>query len=141
MLRSLSSPLTEFLLVTIHRRAGVVEEVGSNVTGWEIGDRVMALLGGGGYAQCAAGSFSLLLPFLTHLDVVVPASQAMPVPPSLSFEEAAAIPEAFLTAFQTLFSIGKVNQDGPKDVLIHAAGRLEFNSFNSNSSNRNSFEE
>src|SRR5438132_2597245 len=47
------------------------------------GDRVMALLAGGGYAERAR----------------VPAAQAMPIPGQLSFEQAAAIPEAFLTAW------------------------------------------
>ena len=50
------------------------------------GDRVMGILGGGGYAECVA----------------VPAGQCLPVPPALSFSDAAAIPEAFLTAFDAL---------------------------------------
>ena len=50
------------------------------------GDRVMGILGGGGYAA----------------RVAVPAGQCLPVPPALSFAHAAAIPEAFLTAFDAL---------------------------------------
>src|SRR5436190_582732 len=54
------------------------------------GDRVMALLAGGGYAESAR----------------VPATQAMPIPGQLSFEQAAAIPEAFLTAWLNLATLG-----------------------------------
>src|SRR6056297_1781335 len=66
--------------------AGVVEEVGSEVTRWEEGDHVLGLLPGGGYAEYCT----------IHEDM------AMPMPENLSFEEAATIPETFLTAFQAL---------------------------------------
>jgi NADPH:quinone reductase-like Zn-dependent oxidoreductase len=67
------------------------------------GDRVMALLGGGGYAELAR----------------VPAGQAMPVPEGMSFAEAAAIPEAFLTAWLNLFMLGRL---APGEVVVvHAA--------------------
>jgi tumor protein p53-inducible protein 3 len=82
--------------------AGEVEAVGHQVRGRRIDDRVCALLPGGGYAQY----------------VVVPAELAMPIADTMSFEEAAAIPEAFLTAFQALTWLGKV-QVG-ETVLIHA---------------------
>lgn len=82
--------------------AGEVEVVGSQCRGWKKGDRVMALLAGGGYAQYAA----------------VPCGMAMRIPSNLSFEEAAAIPEAFLTAFQVLVWIGRL-QEGDY-ALIHA---------------------
>ena len=82
--------------------AGVVAALGEGCAGWRVGDRVFALLPGGGYAEY----------------VTVPAAMALPIPPSLSFEQAAAIPEAFLTAFQTLFWIGRL-QAG-EWVLIHA---------------------
>jgi tumor protein p53-inducible protein 3 len=68
------------------------------------GDRVMALLAGGGYAEKAR----------------VPPGQAMPIPANLSFEEAAAIPEAFLTAWLNLIKLGAL-QPG-QAVVIHAAG-------------------
>jgi len=82
--------------------AGEVEEVGSAVTQWKKGDRVMALLPGGGYAQF----------------VSVPSEMAMQVPPDMDLPTAAGIPEAFLTAFQTLFTIG--NLQPHQKVLIHA---------------------
>lgn len=81
--------------------AGVVEAVGSGVTNWKPGDRVMGLVSGG-YAEYA----------------VIHASRAMRIPQPLSFEEAAAIPEVFLTAYQTLFWIGKLKEK--ETVLIHA---------------------
>ncbi len=67
------------------------------------GERVMALLAGGGYAERAR----------------VPAAQALPVPERLSFTEAAAIPEAFLTAWLNLFLLGKLTPG--EVVVVHAA--------------------
>lgn len=81
--------------------AGTVVETKGEST-FSIGDRVMGLVNGGGYAEYA----------------VMPADRAMPIPGSFSFVEAAAIPEVFLTAYQTLFWIGKL-QDR-ESVLIHA---------------------
>src|SRR5690349_8582365 len=63
--------------------AGEVIDVGANVRGWSRGERAMALLPGGGYAE----------------EVVVDAGSAMHVPAVLSDEEAGALPEVFLTAF------------------------------------------
>ena len=84
--------------------AGVVSALGPGCTGSvRLGDRVMVLLGGGGYAEC----------------VVVPEALAMKVPDGLGFEQAAAIPEAFLTAREALFAAGKLT--GSESVLIHAA--------------------
>jgi putative PIG3 family NAD(P)H quinone oxidoreductase len=82
--------------------SGVVEKVGSNVSGWKPGDRVCALLPGGGYAEY----------------VTIPAQMAIPIPDNLTFEEAAAIPEAFLTAFQALYWLGNLREG--QNVLIHA---------------------
>ncbi|MGV3488364.1 MAG: NAD(P)H-quinone oxidoreductase [Tuberibacillus sp.] len=82
--------------------AGVVIETGSSVTKWKKGDRVFGLMEGGGYAEFAT----------IHEDM------AMPIPEELSFLEAAAIPEVFLTGYQCLFWIGNVRR-GEK-VLIHA---------------------
>ena len=84
--------------------AGEVVEAGSGCKGWNPGDRIMALLPGGGYAQKAA----------------VPGGLAMRVPDNLSYEEAAAIPEAFLAAYHNLFALGGL-QAG-MTVLVHAGG-------------------
>lgn len=66
--------------------AGTVAALGPGVTGWRAGDRVMALLAGGGYAE----------------RVAVPAGQLMEVPASLPLTQAAAMPEACLTAWLSL---------------------------------------
>ncbi|ELT87242.1 hypothetical protein CAPTEDRAFT_163551 [Capitella teleta] len=82
--------------------AGVVEKLGPGASKWKIGDRVMALLPGGGNAEFVAA-------FEDHL---------IPVPITLPFTQAAAIPEVWLTAYQLLHFVGKLKV-GEK-VLIHA---------------------
>lgn len=82
--------------------AGVVSEVGSEVGRWKVGDRVMGLLAGGGYAQYVG----------IHEDL------AMAIPKNLSFEDAAAIPEVFLTAYQALVDLS--NFQAKEKLLIHA---------------------
>jgi NADPH2:quinone reductase len=67
--------------------SGLIEGVGEGVTGWQVGDRVMTLLGGGGYAE----------------DAIAPASTLMPVPESLDLVEAASITEVFVTAWLNIF--------------------------------------
>lgn len=84
--------------------AGVVTEVGANVRGWAVGDRAMALLAGGGYAQ----------------EVIVHAGSAMHVPDTLTDEEAAALPEVFLTAFLNLFLLAQIREG--ESALIHGGG-------------------
>jgi len=84
--------------------AGVVSEVGEEVRGWNVGNRAMALLAGGGYAE----------------DVVVDAGSAMHVPDGLSDEEAAALPEVFLTAFLNLFLLARLREG--ESVLLHGGG-------------------
>lgn len=83
--------------------AGTVAEVGDGVGGWAPGDRAMALLAGGGYAE----------------RVAVPAGQLMPVPEGMDLVDAAGVPEVFLTAWQ---SLGRLTALAPGEVaLIHAA--------------------
>jgi len=82
--------------------AGEVAKVGAACEGWEAGDRVCALLPGAGYAQLVA----------------IPAGLAMRIPENLSFEQAAAIPEVFLTAYQNLFNVARLAFG--QTVLIHA---------------------
>jgi putative PIG3 family NAD(P)H quinone oxidoreductase len=84
--------------------AGTVVEIGAGVTGWKPGDRAMALLAGGGYAE----------------QVVVHAGSALRVAERLSLEEAAAIPEVFLTAFLNLFEVGGLCAGGR--ALVHGGG-------------------
>jgi NADPH:quinone reductase len=84
--------------------AGVVVEVGDRVTRWKAGDRVMALLGGEGYASRVAVHERML----------------MAIPPNLSFEQAASIPEVFLTAFDAMFL--QCGLQPGESFLVHAAG-------------------
>lgn len=81
--------------------AGRIAALGANVSGWQVGDRVCALLAGGGYAE----------------RVNVPARMLLPVPEGWSYEQAAAMPEVFLTAFVNLFMEAGL-QPG-ETVLIH----------------------
>jgi putative PIG3 family NAD(P)H quinone oxidoreductase len=84
--------------------AGVVSELGDGVVGWQVGDRAMALLPGGGYAE----------------EVVVHAGSVMPVPAALSDEAAAALPEVFLTVFLNVFQIAGLPDRG--SALVHGGG-------------------
>lgn len=84
--------------------SGVIEELGSADSKYKIGDEVCGLMAEGGYAEYA----------ILREDVIIPK------PKNLSFIEAAAIPEVFMTAYQTLFWLGKLNES--EHVLIHAGG-------------------
>jgi putative PIG3 family NAD(P)H quinone oxidoreductase len=84
--------------------AGVVAALGDQVRGWRVGDRAMALLPGGGYAEKAVAHHQ----------------SAMHVPAGLADEEAAAIPEVYLTAFLNLFMLAEVKAG--EAVLIHGGG-------------------
>lgn len=86
--------------------AGVIIEMGDEAkakSDWKIGDKVCALLGGGGYAEYVAVKYDML----------------MPVPKGCSMVEAAAIPEAFATAYLNLFIEGKIQ---PGNTLLMHAG-------------------
>jgi putative PIG3 family NAD(P)H quinone oxidoreductase len=84
--------------------AGVVEAAGAEVELWEVGDRVMGILGGGGYAEY----------------VTVHERTAVRVPAGISLEDAGAIPEVFMTAFDALFR--QMGLSEGETVLIHAVG-------------------
>lgn len=83
--------------------SGVIESVGRGVTGWQPGDRVMALLAGGGQAEYVA----------------VPQGQLMPIPESFDFVQAAALPEVAITAWTNLVTEGRL--EAGQSVLITAA--------------------
>ena len=86
--------------------AGVIVEMADGAKAkskWKIGDKVCALLGGGGYAEYANVKYDML----------------MPIPKGCTFEEAAAIPEAFATAYLNLFHEGKLRAG---DTLLMHAG-------------------
>lgn len=83
--------------------AGVVRETGAAVTKWRKGDRVCALLGGGGYAEAVA----------------VDEGMVMPIPGKLTFAEAASLPEAYATCYLNLFREGGYR---PGETLFFPAG-------------------
>jgi putative PIG3 family NAD(P)H quinone oxidoreductase len=82
--------------------AGVVSAVGSDVTGWSVGDRAMGIEAGGCYAE----------------RVVTHARQALPVPAAVDVRDAAAIPEVFLTAWDALVVQGGLTSG--RWALVHA---------------------
>lgn len=84
--------------------AGVVDALGPGVDDWQPGDRVMGLVGGGGYAQYACA-------WSGHL---------MAIPQAMSFEEAACVSETYITAWLNVFRIGGL-QDA-QTVLLHGGG-------------------
>ena len=84
--------------------AGEVDTLGPGSSLWNAGDRVMGIAGGGAHAE-----------FLC-----VHEREVIPAPSGLSMEECAAIPEAFLTAYDALFD--KLDLESGETVLIHAAG-------------------
>jgi tumor protein p53-inducible protein 3 len=81
--------------------AGVISEVGADVRQWRVGDRVCALLPGGGYAE----------------QVAVPQAMLMPMPRGWSFAQAGAMPEVYLTAFVNLYM--EANLQPGEMVLVH----------------------
>jgi len=84
--------------------SGVIESVGSDVTAWKAGDRVIALVGGGGYAEYAVA-------YDNHV---------MALPESMSFEEGACVCESYITAFLNVFMIGEF-EDG-QTAIFHGGG-------------------
>lgn len=83
--------------------AGTVAAVGARVRRWKTGDRVMGLVPGGSWAE----------------QLCVHEREALPIPSKLSFTDAAAIPEAFFTAYDALVLQGGMTRE--HQVLIHAA--------------------
>ncbi len=84
--------------------AGEIESVGDEVRRWQSGQRVFGITGGGAQAEY----------------IVVPESTLAEIPDNLNWEEAAAVPEVFITAHDALFTQAKVTTG--ESVLIHAAG-------------------
>ena len=84
--------------------AGKVEALGEGVTDWRVGERVMGITGGGGYAEL----------------VVTPASTLVPIPEALDLRHAGAVPEVFMTAYDAIRL-----QEGLREgetLLVHAVG-------------------
>ena len=81
--------------------AGEIFALGENVTDWKIGDKVCALVNGGGYAEYA----------------IAPAAQCLPIPDNFSFVQAAALPETFFTVWHNLFQRAQLKAG--ETLLIH----------------------
>lgn len=81
--------------------AGTIAAVGKAVTDWSVGDRVCALLSGGGYAQYAS----------------VDAGSCLPVPSGLSMEEAASLPETYFTVWANVFDDANLKPN--ETLLVH----------------------
>jgi NADPH2:quinone reductase len=81
--------------------AGVIEKGGADVTRWKVGDKVCALVMGGGYAEYCN----------------VPEGQCLPVPGNLAFDEAASLPETFFTVWSNVFDRGQLK--GDEILLVH----------------------
>jgi NADPH2:quinone reductase len=84
--------------------AGTIAELGPGVAGFAVGDRVMSLVGGGGYAQFAAA-------YASHL---------IRIPERMSFEQAGCVCETYITAYLNVFMLGRLT-DG-ETVLLHGGG-------------------
>ena len=89
--------------------AGVIEEIGTNTEnpkGYKVGDRVCALLGGGGYAEFVCAPYGLV----------------MPIPKNMSFDEASTIPEAYATSYLNLFWEGHLKEGQTAFIPAGASG-------------------
>ncbi|NES17311.1 MULTISPECIES: NAD(P)H-quinone oxidoreductase [Micromonospora] len=84
--------------------SGVVSEVGSQVTGWAVGQAVCALLAGGGYAE----------------RVAVPAGQLLPVPAGVDLVDAAALPEVACTVWSNVVQLARLAKG--ETLLVHGGG-------------------
>lgn len=81
--------------------AGEITALGENITDWKLGDKVCALVNGGGYAEYA----------------IAPATQCLPIPDGFSFIQAAALPETFFTVWHNLFQRAQLKTG--ETLLIH----------------------
>ncbi|GAB3034453.1 NAD(P)H-quinone oxidoreductase [Parafrigoribacterium mesophilum] len=81
--------------------SGTVAALGRSVSSWSVGDRVCALLGGGGYASLA----------------VAPAAQVLPVPDTVDLVDAAGLPEALLTVWSNVFQLARLTAG--ETLLVH----------------------
>ena len=86
--------------------SGEIVEIGKKVKNWRVGDKVCALLGGGGYAEYVAVKYDML----------------MPIPKGLTMEEASALPEAYATSYLNLFIEGHLEEGQTAFIPAGASG-------------------
>jgi putative PIG3 family NAD(P)H quinone oxidoreductase len=84
--------------------SGVISAIGPGVSGHSVGERVCALLAGGGYAE----------------QVAVPAGQLLPIPQGMSVQEAAALPEVACTVWSNVVNIARLRKG--QTLLVHGGG-------------------
>jgi putative PIG3 family NAD(P)H quinone oxidoreductase len=84
--------------------SGVISAIGPGVTGHHVGERVCALLAGGGYAE----------------RVAVPAGQLLPVPTGMSVQESAALPEVACTVWSNVVDLARLRKG--QTLLVHGGG-------------------
>jgi putative PIG3 family NAD(P)H quinone oxidoreductase len=84
--------------------SGVIASIGDGVTGHHVGERVCALLAGGGYAE----------------QVAVPVGQLLPIPQQMSVQEAAALPEVACTVWSNVVDIARLRKG--ETLLVHGGG-------------------
>jgi len=84
--------------------SGVITAIGDGVTGHHVGERVCALLAGGGYAE----------------QVAVPAGQLLPIPQQMSVQEAAALPEVACTVWSNVVDVARLRKG--ETLLVHGGG-------------------
>ena len=85
--------------------SGIITEIGDNVENLKIGDRVIAMTGFGGYAE----------------EVIVGSNRIIPIPNNMSFDQAAAMPVTYGTAYHMLVHLGGI-KEGDSILIHHAAG-------------------
>lgn len=86
--------------------SGVIVETGKAVPNWKVGDKICALLGGGGYAEFVAVKYDMI----------------MPIPKGLTMEEASALPEAYATSYLNLFIEGHLEKGQTAFIPAGASG-------------------
>ena len=85
--------------------SGIITEIGDNVENLKIGDRVIAMTGFGGYAE----------------EVIIGSNRIIPIPNNMSFDQAAAMPVTYGTAYHMLVHLGGI-KEGDSILIHHAAG-------------------
>ena len=88
-----------------YEASGVITSIGEGVDDFEIGDRVLAMTGFGGYSE----------------KVSIPSARVFKLPDSITFDQAAAIPVTYGTAYHMLFHLGRISP-GDSVLIHHAAG-------------------
>jgi NADPH:quinone reductase-like Zn-dependent oxidoreductase len=107
----LYSPAPKYPYVPGFEASGIIETVGSNVSEFSVGDRVVAFAGDGMWADV----------------VTIPSEHCFKMPEKMSFEEGGALLVNYITAYHILFELGNLRPN--KSVLIHMAAGLNYRKY------------